>query len=77
LRGYAAANESARLRLALQALEVRAFGCLLEELGACALPDDQHINTLARMSAIAQACLDPDHSARPGMAELTQQLTTW
>jgi hypothetical protein len=63
-----------RLSLALQALEVRAFGQLLEELLVCALPTDEHASALARMAAMAQACLNLRAADRPDMAELAQQL---
>lgn len=70
------------LRHALQALEVRAFGCLLEELlalvsaapapgagqGAVQNP------SLAGLRAIAHACLLPQPSQRPVMAEVHAQL---
>ncbi len=66
-----------RQSLALQALEVRAFGCLLEELGAHALPDKGHPEALTDMTAMAQACLSPHAATRPSMAELAHQLATW
>jgi hypothetical protein len=57
---------------ALLALDVRAFGCLLEELVAHALePDAVSFRALARM---AGACLETKPSARPGMDELCSQL---
>jgi serine/threonine protein kinase len=59
---------------ALQALEVRAFGCLLEELLLHALPSAGHTAALAELATLAQACLDPDPAARPAMAEVAQQL---
>lgn len=58
-------------------LEVRAFGCLLEELGAHTLPAAGHASALPRMVAMAQACLALQPGARPSMAELAQQLATW
>jgi hypothetical protein len=63
-----------RLSLALQALEVRAFGHLLEELLVCALPTDEHTRALASMTAMAQACLALQAADRPGMTELAQLL---
>ena len=63
-----------RLSLALQALEVRAFGHLLEELLVCALPTDEHASALATMAATAQACLNLRAADRPGMTEVAQQL---
>lgn len=52
-----------RLRQGLQKLEVRAMGCLLEELAA-------HSSTPARQAlhALAQSCLLPVPSDRPDMA---------
>ena len=64
-----------QLSLALQALEVRAFGCLLEELGARAVQADEHTRVLTEVAAMAQACLNPQPRARPRMAELAQQLS--
>lgn len=66
-----------QLSLALQALEVRAFGCLLEELGSHAVPADEHSSALAEVAAMTQACLNPHPAARPRMAELAQQLAAW
>jgi hypothetical protein len=63
-----------QLSLALQALEVRAFGCLLEELGSRAVLADEHTRVLAEVAAMAQACLHPQPLARPRMVELAQQL---
>jgi hypothetical protein len=71
---------SPSLRRSLQALDVRAFGCLLEELlarvprqaadgGAVA---DQ--TGLAGLAEMAQACLRPEGRDRPTMAELAQHL---
>jgi serine/threonine protein kinase len=64
-----------QLSLALQALEVRAFGCLLEEVVARAVQADEHTRVLAEVAAMAQACLNPQPLARPRMAELAQQLS--
>ncbi len=63
-----------QLSLALQALEVRAFGCLLEELGSRAVFADEHTRVLTEVAAMAQACLHPQPLARPRMVELAQQL---
>ncbi len=55
---------------ALERLEVRAFGCLLEDLGdrIAAPPDD-------RLRQLQQACLQPDVLARPGFKEVLAVLT--
>lgn len=63
-----------RLSLALQALEVRAFGCLLEELLLCAEPAAEHARAVAGMAGMAQACLGPNPLERPSMADVAQQL---
>lgn len=65
------------LRAALQALEVRAYGCLLEELVAHALPAAGYASALPGMVAMAKACLAPQPVDRPRMAELAQQLAAW
>lgn len=50
---------------ALQRLEVRAFGCLLEELIAlCAAPAESP-PALAQLSALAAACVDESAARRP------------
>jgi hypothetical protein len=59
---------------ALQALEVRAFGCLLEELVAHAASDAQHAAALAEMGAMAHDCLSPVPAERPQLAELAGRL---
>ena len=59
---------------ALQALEVRAFGCLLEELLEHAKGDVLHADALARLAALAHACLGPKPTERPVMADVVCQL---
>ena len=61
-------------RGALQALEVRAFGCLLEELVALVPAGPTHGAALAPLRAMAEACLQPRPSQRPTMAEVAAQL---
>ena len=66
----------------LLALEVRALGCLLEELGAAASPpvtDHQsHAQTtdpaIQAILALAAACLSERPPERPGVAEVAQAL---
>lgn len=69
----------------LLALEVRALGCLLEELGAAALSDmptvanhQRHAQaidpTLQAMLGLAAACLSDRPPERPGVAEVAQAL---
>jgi serine/threonine protein kinase len=55
---------------ALQALEVRALGCLLEELAQHALPGPG-VDTLARLG---QVCQHPKPSQRPTVAEVCESL---
>jgi len=60
---------------ALLALDVRAFGCLLEELVAHAQdPAGDQAAGLFRMSALAEACLNTNPAARPDMDEVARQL---
>jgi len=55
----------------LRALDVRALGCLMEELVACC---DEVTPPLKTMSALAQACLQADADRRPQAEELAQRL---
>ena len=55
----------------LRAMDVRAFGCLLEELAGCC---DAPAPAFAQMSALAQACLDTEGDRRPSAAELARSL---
>ncbi|MGM9426170.1 leucine-rich repeat-containing protein kinase family protein [Hydrogenophaga sp. MI9] len=62
------------LARALQALEVRSFGCLLEELGERL--DVTHGEPLHdMMAALAQACMATDPGDRPTMAEVAHDLS--
>lgn len=57
---------------ALQRLEVRAFGCLIEELiDHAAAPGDTRLDALA---TLRDACLAPQVLARPDFAEMVQTL---
>ncbi|MBC7547638.1 MAG: serine/threonine-protein kinase [Polaromonas sp.] len=59
----------------LQALEVRAFGCLLEELVAHAQQaDGEYAGALDGVATLARACLDDSPAHRPSMAEAARQL---
>ena len=65
------------LSRALQALEVRAFGCLLEELVEHAQPPDVgQAPALADVATLARACLDDSPAHRPSMAEAAHQLAS-
>jgi hypothetical protein len=58
-----------------QALEVRAFGCLLEELADCAMADGvHHDQALADLRSAANTCLQPDPAQRPTMAQMERVL---
>jgi Protein kinase domain/Leucine rich repeat len=69
---------------ALMALEVRAFGCLLEELLAHAQPEQRSPTlesdrvecdrALRKLGALAQNCLLDDPSLRPSMDEVLLQI---
>jgi hypothetical protein len=70
-------DDQPALRRALLALDVRAFGCLLEELvahaqgtGTTVLPE------LDRLAGLAAACLHTDPAARPGMVGIAGELDT-
>lgn len=59
---------------ALLALEVRAFGCLLEELVVHAQPDPGQLAVLAGVDALARACLSLEPADRPTMADVALAL---
>ncbi|MBK6651050.1 MAG: protein kinase [Betaproteobacteria bacterium] len=58
----------------LQALEVRAFGCLLEELSAHTAGEATDADTGAQVQTLAQACLSPVPAERPAMVDLLERL---
>jgi hypothetical protein len=62
--------------LALQRLDARAFGCLLEELLAHGPQDaaGADIAVLTELAALRDACLQPQVAARPLLAQISQQL---
>ena len=69
-------DDSARSQ-ALQRIEARAFGCLLEELLAHCDPIDEADEARRKMLAELQLrCVDPDTSARPAFVEITSLLST-
>ena len=61
--------QAARLR----ALDVRALGCLMEELLGCC---NEATPALTSMSALSQACLQADVNSRPSADEVAQRLRT-
>lgn len=62
------------LSRALQALEVRSFGYLLEELVAHAAPAPGHASTLAAVAVLARACLQTSPLDRPAMVDAADSL---
>jgi len=56
----------------LERLDVRAFGCLLDEL--LARCDGPAPAALAELAALAHACMQPDTAARPPFAAIAAQL---
>jgi serine/threonine protein kinase len=60
---------------ALQRIEVRAFGCLLEELLTHSDDDAPHAETPPRLATLQARCLHTEVSARPDFAEIVQTLT--
>jgi Protein tyrosine and serine/threonine kinase/Leucine rich repeat/Leucine Rich Repeat len=57
---------------ALERLEVRAFGCLLDDL--LSLSNEQSNDTLAKLGIIRDACMVQDVLARPGFRYLDDEL---
>lgn len=66
-------DDQPALRSALLALDVRAFGCLLEELVVHGLKPDA--GPLPELAGMARACLSTTPSARPDMDALCVQLS--
>lgn len=60
---------------ALQRLEVRAFGCLLEELLALCIPPARSRHRLDRLAALQAACLDERVASRPLFDEIELTLS--
>jgi hypothetical protein len=60
---------------ALQRLEVRAFGCLLEELIDRGQVRPQEHGAWETLVALKTQCLQADPQARPLFVELTQKLS--
>lgn len=66
--------DDAPTALALQRLEVRAFGCLLEELLAHIAPTPATQARLDSLAALGRACLSEAVASRPLFAELERAL---
>jgi serine/threonine protein kinase len=58
----------------LQRLEVRAFGCLLEELIEKCTASPTHAATLDSLNDLKSACLSSDHTSRPLFQEINSIL---
>lgn len=59
---------------ALQAMEVRAFGCLLEELLTRCVVEEHERPLLDALRLLQERCLAPDTMTRPSFAELQGEL---
>lgn len=68
------ARDESQASLALQRIEVRAYGCLLEELLQHCDESPTHHPVLTKLDAVRRCCLDPQPSARPLMAEIEREL---
>jgi Protein tyrosine and serine/threonine kinase/Leucine rich repeat len=60
--------------LALERIEVRAFGCLLEELATRCNAESGGLDALTSVVALQMRCLNPDVLARPRFAEIRREL---
>lgn len=58
----------------LERLEVRAFGCLLEELLERCHPTANGLNALKLLTELQSACLADDSKRRPSFADITRRL---
>jgi hypothetical protein len=65
---------SAATSTSLAALEVRAFGCMLEELLARCIQPATPPGLLSKLHTLQARCTLPDVSARPGMAEVADAI---
>jgi len=61
--------------LAMQRLEARAFGCLLEELMERCDASPEQRETINALTALQQRCLNHDAGARPLLSEICEALT--
>jgi serine/threonine protein kinase len=70
------ATDDSNTAVALQRLEVRAYGCLLEELlERCeGLAERAHAPLAAQLTALKDACLDEDIDNRPLFDEIVARL---
>jgi hypothetical protein len=62
---------------ALERLEVRAFGCLLEDmLDRCTLEESEHSWAVESLRCLQQDCLNQVLSQRPRFTEIGECLTS-
>jgi serine/threonine protein kinase len=66
---------SVAINRSLKALEMRALGCLFQELHDHVMPDAQATLQLAELAQVAQACLNPCAAQRPSGEEVARQLS--
>lgn len=62
---------------ALERLEVRAFGCLIEELLALCKNDNEHVVKKDVLKDLQQACLSQNTKKRPLFTEIYQKLSCY
>lgn len=58
----------------LERLEVRAFGCLIDDLLSRLSPEEVFLPPAAELSALREACLSPIPAERPDFAGIAQRL---
>ena len=63
-------------RNALERLEVRAFGCLVEEMLLLTEHDTSDENCRERVTALKMSCLSAENQKRPLFEEILQKLST-
>jgi serine/threonine protein kinase len=68
-------HENKEQALALQRLEVRAFGCLLEELLVRCEADLQAVAICTSLSVLQENCLQETNESRPLFSEIVQRLS--
>jgi len=59
----------------LQNIEVRAFGCLLEDLLNLIVPAEENVTT-SLLTGLKDRCLQPAISSRPTFRQITDEITT-
>jgi len=62
-------------RNALERLEVRAFGCLIEEMLILSKNDTDHYQQRIKLELLKNACLDPSNTKRPLFDTISQHMT--